>query len=457
MQTDRLPIHLKLIYGLGDHSVNVALVALTMILPFYLTEVVGMRFALAGLVPLVGRSVDAITDVWMGRLSDRTTWKAGRRRPYLLIGALPFALSFWLIWVVPSIESPGLQFAYYATIYAVFSISMTVVAIPYQALLPELTDDYQQRSTLATFRSVSSILGTLLTLLCFKPLADALGGDAPAWTTAGALLAVWILLPWLPIYWVTYERNRETSPPTLAARDYFGLLVGNASFRRLIGLFAFGRIAIDLPMALFLHYFTYVIGRPGDFEIVMGVFLVSTVVAMPFWLRLADGRDKSTIYIWSGCGWVFGLLCLFVNQPEWPFAVIVFSTILAGVGYSAADMLPWSMVADVADEDEIRSGERREGLYVGVFTFVRKLAGALGVALAFNVLDWVGFEAGEEPRDAVLWVLRSLTALIPVFFVILSMWIAGGYPLGRRRHAEILEELASRREGGGPFLVRSED
>ena len=94
MQDERLPLHVKLIYGLGDHSVNVALVALTMVFPFYLTDVVGMRIGLAGLVPLVGRGVDAFTDVWMGRLSDRTTWKAGRRRPYLLIGALPFAVSF---------------------------------------------------------------------------------------------------------------------------------------------------------------------------------------------------------------------------------------------------------------------------------------------------------------------------------------------------------------------------
>ena len=95
---ERLPLHLKLIYGLGDHSVNVALVALTAIFPFYLTDVVGMRIGLAGLVPLVGRAVDALTDVWMGRISDRTTWKAGRRRPYFLIGAIPFALSFAAIW-----------------------------------------------------------------------------------------------------------------------------------------------------------------------------------------------------------------------------------------------------------------------------------------------------------------------------------------------------------------------
>ena len=144
MHDERLPLHVKLIYGLGDHSVNVALVALTMVFPFYLTDVVGMRIGLAGLVPLVGRSVDAFTDVWMGRLSDRTTWKAGRRRPYLLIGALPFAACFAAIWSAPEIEDATLQFAYYAGVYVLFSISMTVVAIPYQALLPELTDSLRK-------------------------------------------------------------------------------------------------------------------------------------------------------------------------------------------------------------------------------------------------------------------------------------------------------------------------
>ena len=121
MPDDRLPLRLKLIYGLGDHSINVALVALTMILPFYLTDVVGMRVGLAGLVPLVGRSVDAFSDVLMGRISDRTTWRAGRRRPYLLIGALPFALSFAAIWAAPEIASPSVEFTYYAAAYVAYA------------------------------------------------------------------------------------------------------------------------------------------------------------------------------------------------------------------------------------------------------------------------------------------------------------------------------------------------
>jgi Na+/melibiose symporter-like transporter len=136
---------------------------------------------------------------------------------------------------------------------------------------------------------------------------------------------------------------------------------------------------------------------------------------------------------------------LFVNQPEWPLMVTLVATGFAGIGYSAADMIPWSMVADIADEDEIFSGERREGLYVGVFTFLRKLSGALGVALAFLALDFVGFEPGVENSEAVLWVIRGATALLPVLFVIASAWAARRYPLGVLRHQEILEELERRK------------
>jgi sugar (glycoside-pentoside-hexuronide) transporter len=441
-----LPLHLKLIYGLGDHSVNVALVALTMVFPFYLTEVVGMRIGLAGLVPLVGRSVDALSDVMMGRISDRTRWKAGRRRPYLLIGAIPFALSFAAIWSIPTIENQSLEFAYYVAVYMAISISMTIAAVPYQALLPELTENYHERTSLATFRSVSSLIGTLLTLVCFRPLVEWLGGDARAWSIGGAVLGLWILWPWLPIWWVTYERPSRELESDLSLRAYFGVLFQNRSFRRLLALFALGRIAIDLPMALFLHFFTYVIGRPELFEPIMACFLVSTVLAMPLWLRFAQGRDKATVYRYACGGWVLTFLGFMFLQPDWPIWVMIVVACLAGAGYSAADMLPWSMVADVADEDELHSGERREGLYVGVFTFMRKLAGAVGVALAFAALDVVGFEAGSDNSETVLWALRAMTAFVPALFVLISAVAALGYTLGRDRHEEILVELERRHE-----------
>lgn len=445
MQDARLPFHVKFIYGLGDHSVNVALVALTMVFPFYLTDVVEMRVGLAGLVPLVGRGVDAISDVFMGRLSDRTRWKAGRRRPYLLIGAFPFAICFAAIWSAPAFSSDATQFAYYAGVYVLISVSMTVCAIPYQALMPDLTDSYDERTSLATFRSVLSLIGTLLIAVTFRPLVAALGGDAPAWTMTGVVFAFWILWPWLPIWWVTWERPPLGPPQPLPLREYRRVLVENRNFRRLLALFAMGRIAIDLPLALFLHYFTYVIGDADYFDGMMFAFILGTVTAMPIWLRFARGRDKSRVYQWACVGWTATFLGLLSFQPEWPYAAMLVVSLLSGAGYAAADMMPWSMVADIADEDEVTSRERREGIFVGIFTFTRKMSGAVGVALAFLVLDAVGFRPNVENSDTVLIAIRTLTAGVPILFILASLWIARRYSLGHATHTSILATLEARR------------
>ncbi|MEM9176578.1 MAG: glycoside-pentoside-hexuronide (GPH):cation symporter [Myxococcota bacterium] len=445
MQDARLPFHLKFIFGLGDHSINVALVALTMVFPFYLTDVVEMRPWLAGLVPLVGRSVDAVSDVWMGRLSDRTRWKAGRRRPFLLIGALPFAISFAAIWSAPTFEGDVGQFVFYAGVYALISVSMTVCAIPYYALMPDLTDSYDERTALVTFRSALSLIGTLMIAVLFRPLVDTFGGDAPAWAMTGAVFAAWIVWPWVPIWWVTWERPPAEISDPIPLRKYLDVIRSNVNFARLLGLFALGRIAIDLPLALFLHYFTYVIGQPDYFDGMMFSFILGTVVAMPLWLRFARGRDKAQVYRWACVGWTTTFLGLLTFQPGWPYEGMIAVSLLSGFGYAAADMMPWSMVADIADEDELSVGERREGVFMGIFTFVRKISGATGVFVGLFVLDVVGFQPNVENTDAVLYTIRALTAGVPILFILWSLAIATRYTLSRRQHDAILGALEARR------------
>ena len=108
-------------------------------------------------------------------------------------------------------------------------------------------------------------------------------------------------------------------------------------------------------------------------------------------------------------------------------------------------MIPWSMLGEVVDEDELRSGERREGLYFGLFTFLRKLGGASAVAIALFVLDLSGYVANEVQSQATLTTIRVLTAVVPGVFVALGAWVALGYPLTRARHAEIRSALEMRR------------
>lgn len=446
-----LPTRTKVVYALGDHTVNVSLSALQFFFPFFLTAVAGLRPALAGLVPLLGRAVDAFTDPAMGRLSDETRWRRGRRRPWLLIGMVPFGAAFAALWWEVPGEEQAVKFAYYAGAYIVYSIAVTVLSVPYLALIPEMTSSYHERTSANAWRAAFAILGTLLAVLCMRPLAAWWGGGRVGFAAAGVILGLWLVWPWALVYRVTFERPRLRQP---LVRE--GFLAGvfslwrHQAYRRLMGLYLLGRIALDLTSSMFLLYFTYWLGRPDDFEPTMGLFLLSVVAALPLWLRISRHVDKRSIFLMGSVVWVVAQVFVMALQPEWPRWTLLLVAVLAGAGYAAADMIPWSMLGEVVDEDELRTGERREGLYFGFFTFLRKLGGAAGVAGGFLVLDLMGFRSDAPQNERVLWTIRALTAAVPGLFVLLAAWVALGYPLGRVRHAQILAALHARRADAAP-------
>ena len=144
------------VYGMGDFTINAVLVALNMFyVTYFLTQVAGLRPELAGLVQLIGRGVDAFTDPAMGRISDLCHWKWGRRRPFFMLGALPFGLTFALLWTTPGGSQTGM-FVYYTALYILLSLSMTVLAVPYLALMPEMALGYDARTSLNMYRNVGS-------------------------------------------------------------------------------------------------------------------------------------------------------------------------------------------------------------------------------------------------------------------------------------------------------------
>jgi len=443
---ETLPTYVKAGYALGDHSINVQLAAMSLFYLFFLTEVAGLRPSLAGAVMLVARIVDAVSDPAMGRLSDRTRLRWGRRRPYFLIGAIPFGLTFAALWMPMPGAPDSLKFLAYTSIYVLNTLCSTVLAVPYMALLPELALDYQERTSANTYRSIGVVVAILLTAVGVRPLVQTFGGDAAAWASMGAVLGVWVALPWFVVHRVSFERpgfRRETETSFLQG---LGHLARHQSYRRLCGLFLASRIAVDVVGAMLLFYFTYWIGRAGDFPPALALMLVVVVVTLPGWLRVSRRFDKRGVFMLGAAWWILvqvGILTLGPDDSRW----LVFALMgLAGIGYGMADMMPWAMLGDVIDDDELASGERREGLYAGLFTFLRKLGGATGVALAGVVLDVVGFRPGVEQSDAALLAIRGLTALVPAVFLVVAIFVARGYPISRRRHAEILEQLAARRQ-----------
>lgn len=441
-----LPTPIKAGYAMGDHAINIQLATVSLFYLFFLSEIVGLAPSLAGLVLLAGRGVDAFTDPLMGRLSDRTRWRAGRRRPYFLIGALPFGVTFVLLWSTPAIGSEIGIFLFYLGVYVANTLCSTMLAVPYMALLPELASGYHERTSLNTFRTVGVVLAILLSAVGMPWLVEAFGGGAQGYARAGLVFGLWVALPWLVVHRVSWESGTAPGTPQTGLLESFRRLLAHRSYRLLAALFVAARIAVDLAGAMLIFYFTYWVLRPEDFSLAMALMLGGVILSLPFWMRLARTTDKQVVFIAGALWWSLMLVGIFTYDPEQPRWIVLAFAGLSGIGYGVADLIPWSMLGDVIDEDELVGGERRDGLYAGTFTFLRKLGGATGVAAGGIVLDLAGFVRGAEvqPQSALLSI-RVLAALVPILFLLIASAIALRYPLGGARHAEIQEALGARR------------
>ena len=446
----RLDFTRKSIYGTGDFTVNTVLASLSLVYAgYFLLQYAELPPVLAGLIPLIGRTIDAVTDPLMGRLSDHASWRFGRRRPFFLIGAIPFGISFAMLWSPAPFEAVEMRFAYYTLWYVLISLAMTVLSVPYLALIPEMARTYDGRTSMNVFRNAGSILGTFAAI-AIRPIANVLGGGEAtpeSFAATGVIFGVAVTLPWIFIYRATWEQPeyqaRETSLPLV---EGIRVLIRHKTYMQLMALYLASRMAMDLIGVVLILYFTHVLLRSEDFEIMMVIFLTSVVVSLPFWLALSRHMDKSQVFLIGAVWWSATNMVFLFAQPEWPrWTMLAFAPIV-GIGYAVADLMPWAMVGDVVDEDDLETGERREGLYNGFFTFLRKLGGALGVALAMFVLQVAGLPEGrdvEVPESAVT-AIRWMASFGTSGLVLIGALLARGYPLTRERHNEILEELEAR-------------
>ena len=444
---DRVPQLTKVVYALGDHSVNLVLSSTSFFYLIFLTEYAELRPILAGLVIWIARAVDAFSDPAMGRISDLTRFRGQRRRPYFLIGAVPFGLFFALMWSGAPVESQAAKFAYYAFVYTLLSLAMTVVSVPYLALIPEMARSYDERTSLNTYRAAAAVLGTL-TAVGMKPLADALGGDATAWFGAGVVGGCLVVAPWLPVHRVSFERPEFRRASNMGFVEGARIAVRQRSYRILVSLYILSRIAMDLVSAMFLLYFRIYIGREEDFGITMALFLCASVLSLPMWLRIAKHCEKGAIFVVGSVWWILANLFIFAIQPDWPRWIVFSAAATAAVGFTVCDLMPWAMLGDVIDEDELETGERREGIFVGFFMFLRKLGGATGVLLVAAVLEFIGYDATVPPEaqtELTVQTIRALTSFGPSLFLLLAVLVALRYSLTRAAHTDILEQLTKRR------------
>ncbi|MFN2149432.1 MAG: MFS transporter [Anaerolineales bacterium] len=449
--TSRLSRTAKILYGSGDIGFSLTSTILGAYFAIFLTDVVGLAPGAAAIAIFLGRSWDYINDPIIGHISDRTRSRWGRRRPFLLFGAVPFAIAFSMLWWRPPFNGQSALVAYYAASYLLFDTAATFAYMPYFALTPELTPDYDERTALTSYRMFFSIFGSLVAFTVplmmigeFRPL------NAGRVRTMGLIFAAVSMVP----LWLTFIGTREQKlfmtfeQPNLRAS--IKAAFRNRPFLFSAGVFLLTWVSISILEGTLLFFIKYVVQREAQNDVIMATIFVTAILALPFWEYASRRWDKKRAYIAGIAFWAVVQMIIMSLQPSTSLILLLGLCVLAGIGVSAAHVLPWSIIPDAIEWDELRTGERHEGMFYSLVTLMQKVASSIALPLVLLLLEFTGYvpNAAAQPASALTGI-RFVVGPIPAVLLCAGIAFAWLYPLDRLKYTEVRRELEARRMATG--------
>ncbi|MEL6927849.1 MAG: MFS transporter [Cyanobacteria bacterium J06600_6] len=533
---EKLNLTTKLAYGSGDMGPAITANILVFFLLYFFTNVAGLPAGLAGSILAIGKIGDAVNDPIAGILSDRTRTRWGRRIPWMLFGAIPFGIFFFLQWIVPSFSAdPDVNkwwlFAYYIIVATLFNLAYTAVNLPYTALTPELTQDYNERTNLNSFRFAFSIGGSILSLalaqiifqvyedpkeqylvlgivssllaivalfwctfriqergaspLLQKPAKKILGfiltvvggvgiayGVSQIMTNQTAISVIGIVAILfglqligfgLTLFFAQTEthlnsveaiaaRDLANSVPSTPIKEQLKIAFANKAFLYIIGIYLCSWLGVQLTASILIYY---VVSWMGLDEAQFPLFAIAVqgtaLVMLFFWKFVSNRLGKKIVYYLGMIIWIAAQAALFLIQPG-QTAQLYIAAVMAGFGVSVAYLIPWSMIPDVIELDELNTGQRREGIFYSFMVLLQKLGLALALFLVGQALEFSGFveripgEAIPVQPDSALLAIRIAIAPLPTMFLIIGLVLTYFYPITKEVHGDIRRQLKERKE-----------
>lgn len=455
----RLSLRTKLAYGVGGLGVEIPNNILVFFLLFFLTSVAGLNPTLAGSILLISKVWDAINDPLIGILSDRTRSPLGRRYPWMLAGAIPLGVCFCLQWFVPPTTNQWLLFAYYSGIALLFYTAFTAVAVPHSTLAAELTTGYDERTSLVSFKAAFSIGASILSLTLAQVIFAKIADPSKKYLILGGVCGIIAMSAVCVCVWGTYKRYQAIQAQriqvsldsSLPIRQQLQIALSNFPFLCVIGIYLCSWLGLQVT-ATILPYFVINWMRLPDHHFTQTALAVqgTALTTIFFWSALATRLGKRAIYSMGIPLTICALVGLCFLQPGQVGLMYVLA-VMTGVGLSTAYLVPWSMLPDVLDLDELNTGQRREGIFCGLVVQFQKTALAIALFLVGKILDWAGFipttpgqSLPSQPESALLairWLIGPVPALVLVFGLVCAYF----YPITRSVHGEILLKLLERR------------
>ncbi len=439
---EKLSFLTKFFYGIGDIGNAIINSAVQFFLMKFYTDGAMILPALAGNALLIGKFWDAVNDPLFGWLADRTNAKIGRRRVFMLFGAIPLGISIGLLWFIPQGLSRTMTFVWIALTFVLFDTLWTLTNVPYYALTSELTDDYDERSALTAFRMVMAVPAYLVGVALTPVIVGLFALERTGWGFIGILYggicAVVLIVSALGL------RERKKVIKTKAQANVwesFKATFSNKPFVRLCLAYLVINISFALVKTLMAYYLEYQLLMKDEVPLVMGLMLVFVTVSLPIWKKLSEKLDKGPTY---ALGMAIGAVAVGISffLPHQKTVLIYLLSILAGIGFGAQWIFPWAMVADVVDYDRLKTGEFRSGMFFGIWGLATKISEALAIAGVGWVLTGFGYQPNVAQTVQSLFGIRLFFGPIPAVVILITLPLLIWYPITRQKHAAVRQQLA---------------
>ena len=430
-----LPRGVRAGYGLGSVATGTfGTVPGLMLLP-YLTDTLGIAAALAGLIVFLPKAWDVVLNPIAGRISDRSTDPRGPRRPFLLKGGLLLALCFALLFAAPDLGSSVFDAGWVLVMFVACATAYAFFQVPYVAMPAEMTDSYDERTRLMTWRVAILAFAIMLSGATAPAIRDAFGGRA-GYRVMGLAVAVLLVIGVVGAYVGTRSApigRVSSTPGTL--RDQLRIVGRARDFRLLLTTFVVQALATGAMLAGVAYVSRWVLVDKGAATILFVCFVGPALLLTPAWSALGQRIGKKKGYVASSLVLALAAVLLLWARSAphwWTYA----ATALVGVGYAGAQVFPMAMLPDAAAVDARRTGENRTGVYTGVWTAGETLGLALGPAVYALVLTLGDYRSSDlnadwteqlQPGSALTAIVLGFS-LIPAALILLSL-----IPLSRYR------------------------
>lgn len=449
--TEKLSLRAKLMYSVGDGGINLADTVVGLLFAIYLTDVVGLRPALAAMVIFIGRTMDYFNDPVIGYLSDRTRTRWGRRRPFILFGMVPFALVYMLLWYIPPFADQFWLAVYFAVAYFLYDTFATVLYMPYFALTPELTSDYDERTDLTSYRMVFSTIGAMIAFVVPLAIIGTMTPDrAAVITRVGIGVGVVSILPMIAVFFGTKEKIENTREEKAGLLTSLRSALHNKPFLYATGIFLFGFTALDLTQSTLMYFLKYTLDLEENYDLIFGLIFVSAIIALPLWNWVSKKWDKRRAVMLGQLFLALSVVGLSFIKSSWGLSVVLVFSVLVGFGLGALQVLTWSMIPDAVEWDDLQTGQRHEGTYYSLVQTLRKISASISLPLVLLFLEWTGYIPNAATQTPSTMVgIQALIGWIPSIILLISIGIAYFYPLDRDKFADVLKALAERNAARG--------